>query len=329
MESLKTHYFGRIGTCSSSVLEILKASKMVSASSSTVLIQGESGTGKEWMAKSIHEQSPRKDKPFIAIHAAALPESLLESELFGHEKGSFTGAQTQRKGRFEMAQDGTLFLDEISELSPSLQTKLLRVIQERSFERIGSNKTIHLNTRLIVATNKSLLEMVKNGRFREDLYYRLSVITLNLLPLRDRKEDIPLLVSEILAKHQEINKQAYHPTAQFLDLLQKYDYPGNIRELANIVERAVVFCKNGVLDSGLIDFGPREIFKTEKKEIPEALLLERKTNWKALVDAYRQTRGNKLKAAQILGIPESTFRYQWKKGIKNISIGERNATQPL
>lgn len=326
MALLKPYYFGKIGTQSSNVVEILKAAQMVAASSSTVLIQGESGTGKEWMAKSIHDQSPRKEKPFIAIHAAALPESLLESELFGHEKGSFTGAQTQRIGRFEMAQDGTIFLDEISELSPALQTKLLRVIQERTFERIGGNKTIHLNVRLIVASNKSLLEMVRTNRFREDLYYRLSVITLNLLPLRDRKEDIPLLVSELIKKHQETNKQNYHPTSQFLDHLQKYDYPGNIRELANIVERAVVFCKNGVLDSMLIDFGPREIFKIEK---PETFTLEGKTNWKALVDAYRQSKGNKLKAARMLGMPESTFRYQWKKGIKNISIGEKNATQSV
>ncbi len=226
---------------SAAMQEVYELIEKVSNSRATVLIRGESGTGKEMVAKAIHYSGNRAKAPFIAVSCAALPETLMESELFGHEKNAFTGANTQKPGRFELAHGGTLFLDEIAEVTPAVQVKLLRVLQERQFERLGGTKTIEVDVRLIAATNKDLEQMVQKGAFREDLYYRLQVIQIYLPPLRERKDDIPLLVEHFLQKYNEENDkhiQAVAPDA--MDLLMKYHWPGNVRELENAIERAVV-----------------------------------------------------------------------------------------
>jgi two-component system response regulator AtoC len=216
----------------------------VARSRATVLIRGESGTGKELVAKAIHESSDRAGGPFIAVSCAALPETLLESELFGHEKNAFTGATSQKPGRFELAHKGTLFLDEIAEVPPAIQVKLLRVLQNREFERLGGTRTIKVDVRLIAATNKDLEQMVKQGTFREDLYYRLHVIQIYLPPLRERKEDIPLLVDHFLQRYNAENgKQLKSASQEAMQMLMNYHWPGNVRELENAIERAVVLAE--------------------------------------------------------------------------------------
>ena len=214
---------------------------------STVLLRGESGTGKEVIAHAIHYLSQRKDAPFIKVNCAALSETLLESELFGHEKGSFTGATQERKGRFEMAQGGTLFLDEIGDISPAFQTKLLRVLQEREFERVGGNKPIHVDVRLIAATNRNLEQDVAKGQFRADLYYRINVVSLFLPPLRERREDIPLLVEHFLEKFNRENKRKIAIAPDALQIMLKCNWPGNVRELENCVERTATMTRGGVV----------------------------------------------------------------------------------
>ncbi|MBI5752583.1 MAG: nif-specific transcriptional activator NifA [Hydrogenophilales bacterium] len=214
---------------------------------STVLLRGESGTGKEVIARAIHYLSQRKDAPFIKVNCAALSETLLESELFGHEKGSFTGATQERKGRFEMAQGGTLFLDEIGDISPAFQTKLLRVLQEREFERVGGNKSIHVDVRLIAATNRNLEQDVSKGQFRADLYYRINVVSLFLPPLRERREDIPLLVEYFLEKFSRENKRKITIAPDALQIMLKCNWPGNVRELENCVERTATMTRAGVV----------------------------------------------------------------------------------
>jgi DNA-binding NtrC family response regulator len=226
---------------SGAMQEVYRTIERVANSRATVLIRGESGTGKELVAKAIHYSGNRAKGPFIAVSCAALPETLLESELFGHEKNAFTGATSQKPGRFELAHKGTLFLDEIAEVPPPIQVKLLRVIQEREFERLGGTKTIKVDVRLIAATNKDLEEMVKQGTFREDLYYRLQVIQVYMPPLRERKDDIPLLVDYFLNRYNEENdKHLQAATAETMEILMKYHWPGNVRELENAIERAVV-----------------------------------------------------------------------------------------
>ena len=224
------------------IFEIIES---VAPSNATALVTGESGVGKELIARAIHRQSQRAEGPFIKVSCAALPEQLLESELFGHERGSFTGAVAQRKGRFELADKGTLFLDEIGEISPAVQVKLLRAIQEREFERVGGTQTLRTDTRIVAATNKSLAEEVKKGTFREDLYYRLNVIALEIPPLRDRKEDIAPLVYHFIEKYRrEVNKEVTAASAEALVALSAYNWPGNIRELQNVIERAVVLTRD-------------------------------------------------------------------------------------
>ena len=236
-----TFDFRNIVGKSGAMQEVYRTIEQVAQSRATVLIRGESGTGKELVAKAIHFSSKRANGPFIAVSCAALPETLLESELFGHERNAFTGATTQKPGRFELAHKGTLFLDEIAEVPLPIQVKLLRVLQEREFERLGGTKTIKVDVRLIAATNKNLEEMVKAGNFREDLYYRLHVIEIHLPPLRERKDDIPLLVEHFLNRYcVENGKHLKGWTPDAMDLLMKYDWPGNVRELENAIERAVV-----------------------------------------------------------------------------------------
>ncbi|VAX18326.1 Response regulator of zinc sigma-54-dependent two-component system [hydrothermal vent metagenome] len=232
----------------------------IAPSASTVLILGESGSGKELFARALHNKSPRASQPFIKVSCAALPELLLESELFGHEKGSFTGAIQDRKGRFELADKGTLFLDEIGEISPVVQVKLLRSIQEREFERIGGNKTIKTDTRIISATNKNLAEEVKKGLFREDLYYRLNVINIEVPSLRERRDDIPLLAYHFLERHsKETNKEVNSISDEALAILTGYDWPGNVRELENVIERAVVLIQGDEIQPADLPIGMRDM----------------------------------------------------------------------
>ena len=232
---------------------IIDQSRAVAETSATVLITGESGTGKEMLAKFIHNMSPRARAPFVAVNIASLPESLVESELFGHEKGAFTGATMRRGGKFEQADTGTLFLDEIGELSPSMQVKLLRVLQERQFERLGGNQVITVDIRVVAATNRNLEEMVENGQFRADLYYRLNVVNLELPPLRERPDDIPILATHFAAKASaKHNKPSPTFSPTFLNRLSAYRWPGNIRELENVIERAVVISPATVLDDALL-----------------------------------------------------------------------------
>src|SRR3990172_5590562 len=240
-EELKGRYqFSNIVGKSDKIKKVFELIMKVANSRSTVLITGESGTGKELVARAIHHNSDRKVKPFVSISCGAIPETLLESELFGHQKGAFTGADSDKKGLFEVADGGTFFLDEVSEAPPSIQAKLLRVLQEKEFKRVGGVKDIKVNVRVIAATNKNLHKLIEDGKFREDLYYRLNVIPIELPPLRERKEDIPLLVSHFINKYNSINKKdikGISPKA--MEILEKYIWRGNIRELENVIERAV------------------------------------------------------------------------------------------
>ena len=232
---------------SKAMQEVYWSIERVAPSSATALLLGESGTGKELVAQAIHEASPRRDNPFVKINCAALPETLLESELFGHEKGAFTGAGAARMGRFEMADQGTLFLDEIGEIPLQLQTKLLRVLQEQQFERLGSTRTVSVDVRIIAATNVSLRDAVSAGRFRNDLYHRLNVVPINLPPLRERDEDIPLLLDHFLRLSNQRNEKKIQMSRDFLDFLGSYNWPGNVRELQNLIERMVILSMDDIL----------------------------------------------------------------------------------
>ncbi|MFL0266528.1 sigma 54-interacting transcriptional regulator [Candidatus Clostridium radicumherbarum] len=243
--TLKNNHFANIIGSSGSLKEALLIAEKASHSTSTVLIRGESGTGKELIAKAIHNHSKRKDKPFVRVNCAAIPENLLESELFGYEKGAFTGAVKNKPGKFLLADGGTIFLDEIGDMPRTMQVKLLRVLQEKEFESIGSNETHKVDVRVLAATNRNLEEMLKSGDFREDLYYRLNVISISLPPLRERKEDINLLIEHFINKlSNTLNKKITHIDKEAIQYLQSYDWPGNIRELQNIIERAINLCDN-------------------------------------------------------------------------------------
>jgi two-component system response regulator AtoC len=251
------------------MVEVYTIVDRVAGTPSTVLITGESGTGKELIARAVHENSPRKDKPFIRVNCAAIPRDLLESELFGYEKGAFTGAVTSKPGRFELAHGGTLFLDEIGEISVEMQVKLLRAIQEQEFERVGGIKTIQVDVRLVAATNSTLLEKIKEGKFREDLYYRLNVVQVRLPPLRERKGDIPLLVEHFLARFRErLGKpkvQSVGPEA--MELLLGYGWPGNIRELENVIERCTLFCDGERVEKGDL---PPDLLRATQDPVPSS-----------------------------------------------------------
>ncbi|MGQ9454486.1 MAG: sigma-54-dependent transcriptional regulator [Armatimonadota bacterium] len=244
---------------SPAMLEVFKMIDRVKDSRASVLVRGESGTGKEGVARALHYNSIRADKPFVAVACVALSEQLLQSELFGHEKGAFTGAVSQKKGRFELANRGTLFLDEIGDIPMTVQMMLLRVLQEKEFERVGGTETIKVDVRLVTATNQNLEKLVEEGKFREDLYYRLQVITIDMPPLRERLEDIPALVEHFIGVYaRENNKQIEYASSETLDILMRYRWPGNVRELENVIERAVVLAE---LDARLItpDLLPKEI----------------------------------------------------------------------
>jgi two-component system NtrC family response regulator len=295
--------------------EVLALVSRVAPSDATVLIRGESGTGKELIARAIHFNSPRAEKPLVTLNCAAIPEQLLESELFGHEKGAFTGATAQRRGRFETADGGTIFLDEIGDLSPALQVKLLRVLQEREFERLGSSRSITVDVRVLAATHRNLEEALKAGTFREDLYYRLNVVTIQIPPLRERREDIPPLLEHFLEKFAKKNRQPVPGlTAAARDALLKYEYPGNVRELENMVERAVLLCRGSVID--LEDLpatarpGSRDPDATPAGPLPDVLeAIERQ----AIRAALARHDGVQTRAADELGISERVLRYKMKK----------------
>jgi two-component system, NtrC family, response regulator AtoC len=282
---------------------------VVANSRATILITGESGTGKELIAKAIHYNSPRKDGPFIKINCAALPENLVESELFGHEKGAFTGAIRQTRGRFELADGGTLLLDEISEISLGLQAKLLRVLQEREFERVGSGQSIQVDVRIISTSNQNIPELIRKGKFREDLYYRLNVIPIHLAPLREKKEDIPALAEHFLKIYNEDNKRSVEGISEKVyELFMNYHWPGNVRELENYIERAIVMTRGKILTPS--EF-PRELALGQTKTTLDSIEVGCSINEaekKLILKTLDAQSDNRTKAAQILGISTRTLR---------------------
>ena len=298
---------------STGIQEIFDTLKMVAPTDATVLLLGESGTGKELIADAIHRNSPRMSGPLVKVNCAALPETLLESELFGHEKGSFTGAVSRREGRFKLADGGTLFLDEIAEMSLVLQAKLLRVIQNKSFDRVGGTETILVDVRLIVATNRDLELEVKEGRFREDLYYRLNVIPIVLPPLRERREDIPLLAEHFLAGIAERNRKDIHGfTPEAMDLLVRNQWKGNIRELENVIERAVIMARGDVLRSEDLPGHIREDESGQQAGVTPGRPLS-DLEREAIISTLAMTGGNRTEAAKLLGISRRTLQYKLKE----------------
>ena len=315
--------FANIIGRSPAMKKLLETVALVAPSDATVLILGESGTGKELIANAIHQNSPRKGHPLIKINCAALPETLLESELFGHEKGAFTGAVSARQGRFQQAHDGTIFLDEIAEMPLPLQSKILRVLQEREFQPVGSSKTINVNTRIVTATNKNLQEEIQANRFREDLYYRINVVSLTAPALRERRDDIPLLADHFLKRFGEKNKKALQGfTPKAMDLLVRHDWPGNIRELENAIERAVIMARGQRITPEEFPAplrGPEPKWSEPAAEAPvqaadppvERSLkqLEKETILRTLAE----NGGNRTRTANILGISRRTLQLKLKE----------------
>jgi len=297
---------------SAALRDVLQLCDRVAATNATVLLLGETGTGKELSARRVHAQSPRREKPFIAINCAALPETLLESELFGHEEGAFTGATATKLGRFELAHGGTLFLDEIGDISPSTQIKLLRVLQEREFVRVGGVKTISCDVRIIAATNRNLKRAMEAGEFREDLYYRLNVFPIHLPPLRERREDIPLLVEHFVERTaREFGAQRPRIASEAMSLLCAYRWPGNIREMRNVIERAVLLSDDGQISPETM---PREIAGDTKAD-PEPVVGSALEGYEKamIVKALEECDWNQTRAAQTLGISRDNLRYRLRK----------------
>ena len=326
---LKSEPDNRIVGCSAVMQNLFKSVGRVAQSNATVLISGESGSGKEVIAKAIHENSLRKDQPFVRIDCGSIPEGLMESELFGHEKGAFTGAIAAKPGKFEAASGGTLFIDEVGDLPLPLQVKLLRAIQEREFERVGGNAVLRMDVRIIAATNRNLPEMVEQGRFREDLFYRLNVVPLHVPALRERAEDIPLLVDYFIKKAaRAAGCMTPLVTQQARELLLRYSWPGNVRELANVLERAVVM-SNGVIDlpdvSGianpLLASTPRA-GKTEEIVVPFAGTLREMTHClerEIIIRTLKKHGGNRMRSAQALDISRRSLLYK----LEEHGLGER------
>jgi len=321
--------FGNIIGDSAPLRDVLDKVEQVAPTNSTVLLRGETGTGKELVAHAIHINSPREEKPFVRVNCAALAPGVLESELFGHEKGSFTGALARRPGRFELADGGTLFLDEVGDLPMEVQIKLLRTLQEREFERVGGSETIKVDVRLISATNRNLEAMIEDGEFREDLYYRLNVFPIHLPPLRDRLADLAPLVSHFIAKFaRQMGTSSAPASAEALAKLREYNWPGNVRELENIIERAMILARGAPLGAPHLDFGRRAVtypagpgtgpspaaappvLADDGKSLAERLL---ESERKEIVAAVEKSRGNIASAARTLGINRSTLYYRLRK----------------
>jgi len=337
-ERLRKNYgFENILGNSAAMKRVFETIRQVAPTKATVHIVGESGTGKELIANALHNVSPRKDKPFIAVHCAALSKSLLESELFGHERGAFTGAVASKPGRFERADGGTLFLDEVSQIDLDVQVKLLRFLEEWEFERVGGIKTIKVDVRLITATNAALGELVEAGRFREDLYYRLNVVTIKVPPLRERKEDIPLLVKTFIAELSVENKKSVSSISpEALDALVRYDWPGNVRELRNVIESLVVLCPGDTVELAQL---PAQMQKPsrEKEIVASAQEASDSSGPKILVPAgtslqeaeklliqetLRNNDNNISKSARILNISRRTLHRKLNE--YNIDLSQRN-----
>ena len=312
LESMRPHDI--IGQ-SPAIVETLTTIRQAGPSSATVLLSGESGTGKELLARAIHRASPRAEHPFVAVNCAALPEGILESELFGYERGAFTGADRRREGRFEAAHQGTLFMDEVGEMSPSTQVKLLRVLQDGEFERLGSNETLKVDLRLVAATNQDLEQAVKAGKFREDLYYRLNVIHVRIPPLRERSGDIPLLANFFLRRYAKKNDKVVEGvTARAMDAMGNHTWPGNVRELENVIERAVVLSSDTVIDlddlprnlSGLGKLTSEKTMEGRGVYVPVGTSLEDAERL-LLKETLKATGGDKNLAAKLLGVATRTI----------------------
>jgi two-component system NtrC family response regulator len=293
--------------------DLIRLAHKIAPSDASVLIQGETGTGKELLAKLIHALSSRADHPLITVNCSALPESLVESELFGHEKGAFTGAHKKHTGRFEMADGGTLFMDELGELSPGVQTKLLRFLQEKEFQRVGAERTLTSDVRIVSATNRNLKEDIKKGVFREDLFFRINVVTLQIPPLRERKDDIPALAEFFVTRYtHRAGREVLRISSEAMGCLMKYDFPGNVRELENIIERAVVLCRGKMI--GISDLPFKESLPPSKGSLKENL---EELEYRMVAQALQSCDGHQVNAALQLGISERMLRYKLKKyGLK-------------
>jgi len=307
------NHYGIVGR-SRRMQEVIRTSEVVARTKSTVLITGETGTGKEMVARAIHYHSPQREMPLIKVNCAAIPETLLESELFGHVRGAFTGATTSKKGKFALADGGTIFLDEIGTMSPALQAKLLRVLQEREFEALGSERTQKVDVRVIAATNRDLRQMVSDGRFQEDLYYRLNVIPIHIPPLRERREDIPVLIDHFVAKHaQRAGKRIEGLEPGVIETLQASDWPGNVRELENTIERAVVLSPGSRIAADVIRI--LDATSTPPPGLP-SLNLRQNLDWterETVRRALDTSGGVKKDAAEAMGISQRALSYYLAK----------------
>jgi DNA-binding NtrC family response regulator len=331
-EQLDQRYqFDNIIGRSASMREIFHTVERVAPTRATVLLAGESGVGKDMIARAIHQHSPRKNHPFVKINCTALPENLMESELFGYEKGAFTGANASKPGKFEQADQGTVFLDEIGDVPGNIQVKLLRILQERQFERLGSNVTRNVDVRVIAATNVDLRAALEEGRFREDLYYRLNVVPISIPPLRDRREDIPFLAMHFVQKlSKELGSVAKEMSPAALDRLLDHPWPGNVRELENTIERSLVLASNEVLQPSEIRIeAPRNMPASATPQAP--LLPEGETleHWEQMMirEALRRANGNKSQAARMLGLTRNALRYRLSQmGLENDSTEDKESS---
>lgn len=308
----KRYQFDNIIGRSPAMQEVFATIERVAPTRATVLLAGESGVGKDLIARAIHFHSPRRDRPFVKINCTALPENLMESELFGYEKGAFTGANTTKPGKFEQADTGTVFLDEIGDVPAAIQVKLLRILQEREFERLGSNKTRHIDVRVIAATNQDLRAALEQGTFREDLYYRLNVVPINIAPLRDRMQDIPFLAEHFLKKYAgETGNRVQAITPAAMSKLEGYHWPGNVRELENAIERSVVMRTGDRLDAADIklDNAPRPRSAAGEFAVPPGMTLDQYEQ-EIIREALKRANGNKSQAARTLGLTRNALRYR-------------------
>ncbi|PYT31688.1 MAG: two-component system response regulator [Acidobacteria bacterium] len=312
-EELGRRYeFDNIIGRSTAMQEIFAVIERVAPTRATVLLAGESGVGKDLIARAIHFHSPRRERPFVKINCPAIPENLMESELFGYEKGAFTGAVTTKPGKFEQADTGTVFLDEIGDVPPSIQVKLLRVLQERDFERLGSNKTRHTDVRVVAATNQDLRAALEQGTFREDLYYRLNVVPINIVPLRERKHDIPYLADHFVSKYAaDTGGKVDAITPAAIAKLAEYHWPGNVRELENVIERSLVMCNGCELDAADIklDHAPAHRGSQGDFGLPSGMTLDQYEQ-EIIRDALKRADGNKSQAARELGLTRNALRYR-------------------